>query len=68
MTDTGGMPDTDTVVATAADGEPEHASDHGHGSSGQPLGPVDVTTWAYALGGCVIGIVVALAMLAARGG
>ncbi len=68
MTDTGGMSDTDTVLAEAADSGSEHTSDHGHGSTGEPLGPVDVTTWAYALGGCVIGIVVALAMLVARGG
>ena len=68
MTDTGGMSDTDTALPKAPDGVPEHASDHGHASSGEPLGSVDLTTWAYALGGSVIGIVVALAMLVARGG
>jgi hypothetical protein len=68
MTDTGGMPNTDPALTKDPDSAPAHASDHGHGSAGEQLGPVDVMTWAYALGGGVIGIVVALAMLAARGG
>jgi len=33
----------------------------------EPLGPIDVTAWAYAIVGGAVGVVVALALLIARG-
>lgn len=64
MTHTGAMSDADTSHAR----DDEHATGHGHASAGEPLGPVDVTAWGYALVGGVIGVLVALALFVARGG
>lgn len=44
----------------------EHGQDHGHGPAGEPLGPVDVATWAYALAGSLLGLLVIVALLVAR--
>lgn len=63
MTHTGDMSDVDEAKASA---EEQHAG-HGH-ATGQPLGPVDVVTWAYALAGASVGVVLVLALLAASGG
>ncbi len=68
MSDTGSMSDTDTThVSAAHDGDADTAT-HDHAPAGEPLGPVDVTTWAYAIGGSLVGVVLALAMLIAGGG
>jgi hypothetical protein len=64
MTDTGTMSDADTTHTTA-DGDQDA---HGHAPTGELLGPVDWEAWAYALGGGVLGLLVALALLIARGG
>ena len=57
------MPDADTTHATT-DG---HGGDHGHAPAGEPLGPIDWETWAYAIGGAVLGALVVLALFIARG-
>ena len=44
----------------------EHGSGHEHSAS-EPLGPVDVTTWAYALAGGAVGLVMALAVFLLTG-
>ncbi len=68
MTDTGAMSDVDTAHPGTMDDHDEHASGHGHAPAGEPLGPVDVTAWAYAMAGSIVGLVVAAALFAARGG
>jgi hypothetical protein len=70
MTDTTGMPDIDHVETTAP--RPDHGSGgDAHGSDGatmgEPLGAVDVMSWGYALAGAVLGVLVVLALLVARG-
>ena len=45
----------------------EHEQDHGHAPAGEPLGPVDVMTWAYAVAGSLLGLLVVVALLVARG-
>lgn len=61
MSDTGTMSDADATHATA------DTHDDGHGHSGEPLGPIDWGAWAFAIGGAVLGALVALALLVARG-
>lgn len=63
MTDTRAMSDADPTPASTD----AHDDGHGHAPEGEPLGPVDVTLWAYALGGAVLGVLVVLALLIARG-
>ncbi len=60
MVDTGAMSDVDTT----------HPSDdaHDHAPAGEPLGPIDWEAWAYAIGGAVLGALVALALFVAGGG
>lgn len=65
MADTGAMSDTDTNHDSAANVEDDG---HGHAPAGEPLGPVNLTSWAYAGGGAVLGLLVALALFIARGG
>ncbi len=57
------MSDTENTHPVSDD----HGLDHGHAPAGEPLGPVDVMTWASALGGSLLGLLVVLALLAARG-
>ncbi len=64
MTDTTGMSHRDATHASAND-EPDGG--HGHAHAGEPLGPVDVTAWGYALAGSLLGVLVVLALLVARG-
>lgn len=68
MADTRAMSDSETGPA-ARDG-----AEHGHGAGHEnehaptePLGPVDVTTWAYALAGSGLGLLVIGALYLARG-
>ena len=56
------MSDADTHASTDID------DGHGHAPTGEPLGEVDVEAWAYALGGAVLGGLVALALFIAGGG
>jgi hypothetical protein len=65
MADTGTMPDADTNHHSAANVQDDG---HGHAPAGEPLGPVNLTSWAYAGAGAVLGLLVALALLIARGG
>jgi hypothetical protein len=44
-----------------------HAEGHGH-AVGEPLGPIDLTMWAYAAAGSLLGLVVILALYVAGGG
>jgi len=39
----------------------------GHESQGEPLGPVDLTAWAYALAGACLGLLTAAGLYLARG-
>lgn len=64
MADTGAMSDADTVHTVPR----EHEDEHGHAAAGEPLGPIDWKTWAYAGGGSVLGVLVVLALFIARGG
>jgi len=65
------MSDAETTHASTDEAGDSHGhdADHGgtHGSAGTPLGPVDLTTWAYALGGSVLGLLTLLALYVARG-
>ena len=63
MADTEGMSDADTTHAPAD----AHDDGHGHAPAGEPLGPIDWETWAYAIGGGVLGALVALALFIAGG-
>jgi hypothetical protein len=65
MADTAHMSDAETTHASTTDG---HDDGHGHAPVTEPLGPVDLVAWAYAGGGAVLGLVIALALFAARGG
>jgi hypothetical protein len=60
------MSDAETAPATATDAHDE-ASGHGHEPAAEPLGPIDVNAWLYAIGGGAIGVVVALALFVAGG-
>jgi len=59
------MSDAETASATATDTHDEPASGHGHEPPAEPLGPINVRSWAYAIGGGAIGVLVALALFAA---
>jgi len=46
-----------------------HAGGHGgaHDFQGEPLGPVNLTAWAYALAGACLGLLTAAGLYIARG-
>ncbi len=67
MADTGGMSDVDAAHTPATDEQADHVSGHGHAPAGEPLGPVDLRAWAYAIAGGAVGLVVAVALFVARG-
>jgi hypothetical protein len=58
------MSDADTTHAPA-DGQDDG---HGHAPVSEPLGPIDWETWAYTIGGAVLGALVVLALFIAGGG
>lgn len=62
------MSDAEITPATRSEPHDTHDAGHGHESSGERLGPVDIATWGYAVAGGAIGIVVVLVMFAAGGG
>ena len=62
MVDTGAMSDADTTHA------PADGHNDGHAPAGEPLGPIDWETWAYTIGGAVLGALVVLALFVAGGG
>lgn len=64
MADTQTMSDADTSHATTD----AHDDGHGHAPAGEPLGPVDIVLWGYALAGSLLGLLAALALFIARGG
>lgn len=64
MADTQSMSDADTTHASTDIDDDGHV----HAPTGKTLGEVDVEAWAYALGGAVLGGLVALALLIAGGG
>jgi hypothetical protein len=57
------MSDPETAHAETTTSQADHDHDH----AAEPLGPIDVTAWAYALAGGAVGLLVALAMFVARG-
>jgi hypothetical protein len=61
MADTGAMSDTDTTPADS------HDDGHGHAPAGEPLGPINLVAWGYAIAGAVLGALVVLALFIARG-
>ena len=63
MADTGAMSDADTTHASTD----AHDDGHAHAPAGEPLGPIDWETWAYAIAGAMLGALVALALFIARG-
>lgn len=65
MTDTEDM--TDETHTAKASMDP-HAPAHGHESDGEPLGEVDLRSWAAAIGGGAIGLAVAVALFVAASG
>ncbi len=67
MADTTAMSNAETVHAEAPDSHDDHAGGHGQAPAGEPLGPVDVTAWIYSIAGGLVGSLVALALLVARG-
>jgi hypothetical protein len=67
MTDTADMADPETTLAPP-EGHEEHEGGHGHDAAGEALGPVDVTGWLYALGGGLVGLILAAALFVAGGG
>lgn len=67
MADTGAMSDADTNHDSTANAQ-DDGHGHGHAPASEPLGPVNLTSWAYAAGGAVLGLLVALALFIARGG
>jgi hypothetical protein len=62
------MSDADATHVTP-DGHADsgHDDGHGHDEHPEPPGPIDVEGWAYAIGGGLIGLLVALALLVAGG-
>ena len=61
------MSDAETASATAPDAHDDHDDGH-HEPAGEPLGPVDVAKWGYAIAGGAVGILVVLALFAAASG
>jgi hypothetical protein len=59
------MSDAETAHTPATDA---HDNAGHHEPAGEPLGPVDVAKWGYAIAGGVVGILAALALFAASGG
>lgn len=59
------MSDAETAPSTAPD---THDDAGHHEPAGEPLGPVDVAKWGYAIAGGAVGILVVLVMFAASGG
>jgi hypothetical protein len=61
-----GDPGVHAELATESAGPEAHASGHGHaGEPTEPLGPIDLAAWAYAVGGAVIGLLVVVALFVA---
>ena len=42
-----------------------HDPEHAHTPDAEPLGPIDLAAWAYAIGGGAVGLLVVLALYAA---
>jgi hypothetical protein len=68
-THAGGVHAEDALAAHADDAHGTgHSIGHDHDEPGEPLGPVDVVAWAYALAGGALGVVTAAALFAASAG
>lgn len=65
------MSDAEHTPSTTAEGDDGHDADtehgHGHGPTGEVLGPVDLTTWAYAIAGSALGVLTVIALVIAGG-
>ena len=65
------MSDADTNPAagtTDHDAADDHGGGQGHEAPAEPVGPVDLETWGYAIGGGLIGLIVVAALFVANGG
>lgn len=60
----------DTVRMSHAETTPSPAADahHGHEPPADPLGPIDLKSWAYAVAGGAVGVVVAVVLFVAGNG
>jgi hypothetical protein len=65
MADTGAMSDAETAHSTdpAAHDDTSH-----HEPAGEPLGPVDVAKWGYAIAGGAVGVLVVVVLVVASAG
>lgn len=65
------MSDAEHTQETSGGNDHGHDHDAGHGdghaSAGEALGPVDLTTWGYAIAGSVLAILTILALYVAGG-
>lgn len=61
------MSDADPTHAPAGGAHDDHGSGHGAHEPSEPLGPIDVAAWGYAIAGGAVGVVVALALYVAGG-
>ena len=66
------MSDADTTAQTVTTDDhaavDDHEEGHGHEAPAEPLGPVDLEAWGYAIGGGLIGLIVVVALFLAGGG
>jgi hypothetical protein len=61
-------PDVSVIDVHDGHGPDDHSGAGGHGHpahESEPLGPIDVTAWAYALAGVALGVLVVLALYVA---
>lgn len=65
MDDTVRMSHAETTPSPAAYA---HDAGHGHEPSAEPLGPIDLKSWAYAVAGGAVGVVVAVVLFVAGNG
>jgi hypothetical protein len=60
------MSDAETAAATTPDSHDDHDGGH-HEPTGEPLGPIDLAAWGYAIAGGAVGILVVLVLFVASG-
>ncbi len=67
MVDTEGMTDVEPATVGATDDHTDDVAGHGHAPAAEPLGPIDLRAWAYAVMGGAVGLVVVVALFVAGG-
>lgn len=64
------MSDAETTHVTADEAGQGHGHDTDHADGhapSEPLGPINVTVWGYAIAGSLLGVLTLLALYVARG-